>query len=316
MQPNYQETQKQKLELKTVDFIGLFVVLCSIFSIFDEQSYFSDLLSSFRFQYLIFLVVWSLYSLVARKNYFIIGISFPIILNLYFLAPTWTVGKVVKTDFEIYFANVLSSNEKYNFLINDVLEKEPDLVVLQEVTKGWEKALSKLSKSYPYKVVVSREDNFGIAVYSSVDFKSYRTFLSSAGLESILVELAVSNENISILTTHPLPPIGRDYWKSRNDQYNEIKNYFNGVTGEKILIGDLNTVPWSSYIQKIEKNNQIESINSFQDSWNTFFPPMFRIRTLFAFASSSIKGEIRILDDIGSDHLPFLLKIKIHEDKL
>lgn len=316
MQPNYQETQKQKLDLKTVDFIGLFVVFCSIVSIFDERSYVSDLLSSFRFQYFLFLIVWYLHTLYNRKKYFGLGISFSIILNLYFLLPTWTVDKVIKTDFEIYFANVLSSNDKYDLIINDVLKKEPDLVVLQEVTEGWEKALSKLSKSYPYKVVVPREDNFGIAVYSSIEFKSYRTFLSSAGLESILVELKVSNEKITILTTHPLPPIGLDYWNSRNEQYDEIKDYFKDSTGEKILIGDLNTIPWSSYIQRIEKNNKMESINSFDDSWNTFFPPMFRIRTLFALASSSIKGEIRILDDIGSDHLPFLLKIKIHEDKL
>lgn len=316
MQLKYQKSLKQNLEIKTFDFIGLFVVFCSVVSIFDERFYLSDLLSSFRFQYLIFLVAWLLYTLVIRKKYFIVSVLIPIALNLFYLAPTWSVDKIDKADLKIYFANLLSSNDKYDLVINNILKKNPHLVVLQEVTQAWEKELSKLSKKYPYKVVVSREDNFGIAVYSSVEFKYHKTYLSSAGLESILVELAVEDENISVLTTHPLPPIGLDYWNSRNVQYDEIKDYFKKSTGRKILIGDLNTVPWSFYIQNVEKENQIVSINSFDDTWNTLFPPMFRIRTLFALASSSIKGEIRILDDVGSDHFPLLLKIKFNKGKL
>lgn len=316
MQLKYQKSLKQNLEIKTFDFIGLFVVFCSVVSIFDERFYLSDLLSSFRFQYLIFLVAWLLYTLVIRKKYFIVSVLIPIALNLFYLAPTWSVDKIDKADLKIYFANLLSSNDKYDLVINNILKKNPHLVVLQEVTQAWEKELSKLSEKYPYKVVVSREDNFGIAVYSSVEFKYHKTYLSSAGLESILVELAVEDENISVLTTHPLPPIGLDYWNSRNVQYDEIKDYFKKSTGRKILIGDLNTVPWSFYIQNVEKENQIVSINSFDDTWNTLFPPMFRIRTLFALASSSIKGEIRILDDVGSDHFPLLLKIKFNKGKL
>ncbi|WP_157868245.1 endonuclease/exonuclease/phosphatase family protein [Halobacteriovorax marinus] len=186
------------MELKTIDFVGLFVVFCSVVSIFDERYYLSDLLSSFRFQYLNFLVAWLLYTLVIRKKIFIVSALIPIALNLFYLAPTWIVDKIDKADLKIYFANLLSSNDKYDLVINDILKKSPNLVVLQEVTQAWEKELSKLSKKYPYKVVVSREDNFGIAVYSSIEFKSYRTFISSAGLESLLVALKVSNENITM----------------------------------------------------------------------------------------------------------------------
>ncbi len=302
--------------MKTFDLIGLFVFFCSVVSIFDEHFYLSDLLSSFRFQYLVFLVIWLLYTLSFRKKYLIVGILFPIFINLYYLAPTWSVGKIDKPDLKIYFANVLSSNDKYGLVIKDILNKKPDLIVLQEVTEAWKKELSKLSKKYPYNVVVPREDNFGVAVYSSIEFEFHKTYLSSAGLESILVDLVVANRNISILTTHPLPPVSQDYWRLRNEQYDEIKDYFKEANEKKILIGDLNTVPWSFYVQEIEKDNQIKSVNSFEDTWNTFFPPMLRIRTLFALVSNSITSEILVSDDIGSDHLPFLLKIKFNKDKL
>lgn len=302
--------------MKTFDLIGLFVSFCSVVSIFDEHFYLSDLLSSFRFQYLVFLVIWLLYTLSFRKKYLIVGILFPIFFNLYYLVPTWSVSKIDELDLKIYFANVLSSNDKYGLVIKDILNKKPDIIVLQEVTEAWKEELSKLSKKYPYNVVVPREDNFGVAVYSSIEFEFHKTYLSSAGLESILVDLAMANRNISILTTHPLPPVSQDYWRLRNEQYDEIKDYFKEANEKKILIGDLNTVPWSSYVQEIEKDNQIKSVNSFKDTWNTFFPPMLRIRTLFALVSNSITGEILVSDDIGSDHLPFLLKIKFNKDKL
>lgn len=302
--------------MKTFDLIGLFVSFCSVVSIFDEHFYLSDLLSSFRFQYLVFLVIWLLYTLSFRKKYLIVGILFPIFFNLYYLVPTWSVSKIDELDLKIYFVNVLSSNDKYGLVIKDILNKKPDIIVLQEVTEAWKEELSKLSKKYPYNVVVPREDNFGVAVYSSIEFEFHKTYLSSAGLESILVDLAMANRNISILTTHPLPPVSQDYWRLRNEQYDEIKDYFKEANEKKILIGDLNTVPWSSYVQEIEKDNQIKSVNSFKDTWNTFFPPMLRIRTLFALVSNSITGEILVSDDIGSDHLPFLLKIKFNKDKL
>lgn len=296
--------------LKNIDVLAVFIGICSFVSIFDTSFYLADLLNSFRFQYVLILFFYLGWSLYKKSIVKVVLASIFIVLNLSYLYPTWKAIKVSHPDLKIYFSNVLSSNRNHTLIINDILSKKSDIVVLQEVNSAWTESLNVLLKSYPFKIEIPREDNFGLAVYSKIEILKHRIFVSNAEVESILFNIKLKERELAILATHPLPPIGLDYWKSRNEQYSEIKEYFDGIKSSKILIGDLNTVPWSSYISNIESENNLKSINSFWDTWNTDFPIGLRIRMLITMVSKNMTGEMIVLDEVGSDHLPVLIKIK------
>lgn len=64
-------------------------------------------------------------------------------------------------------ANVLSTNTDYATFANWVRLTQPDVIAVLEVNAPWGAALEGLA-SYPYRKIVAREDNFGIALLSKL----------------------------------------------------------------------------------------------------------------------------------------------------
>ena len=148
--------------------------------------------------------------------------------------------------------NVHTANERSDLVKQLIRDQDPDVVLLLEVNAKWVAALEELQPVYPYRQVEFREDNFGIALYSKHALTACRTmYLGEAGLPTVVGEIEIAGKQLTIVGTHPLPPISRAYTALRNEQLEAVARYVASITGPKIVMGDLNTSPWSHCFSRL-----------------------------------------------------------------
>jgi hypothetical protein len=88
-----------------------------------------------------------------------------------------------------------------------------------EVNAEWIEALEELRPVYPHQQVEPREDNFGIALYSKRAFTTCGiVYLGRAVVPSVVGEVEVAGQRLTIVGTHPLPPMSAANTALRNDQ--------------------------------------------------------------------------------------------------
>jgi len=138
-------------------------------------------------------------------------------------------------------------------------------------------------------------------------------FLGKSGFPTIICKLIINNQPLTLIATHPCSPAGRHNYYLRNDQLNSISERIKQISGPLILVGDLNITMWSNDYKKfISKAGLYNARKGFGilPSWPAAFPYPLRIPIDHCLLSSDLKvKEIKLADNIGSDHLPVIIDI-------
>jgi endonuclease/exonuclease/phosphatase (EEP) superfamily protein YafD len=278
-----------------------------------------ELFSHFRIQYFAALSIISLIFACSRKFKIAIFIGCFAILNLFLILPYYTkLGTNAKGNSNIYkaiFINVHTANQKYHLVKELILKERPDFIVLAEVNNRWIKGIEEIEKDYPFYKLSPSEDNFGIALYSRHPFIDCKIkMFGTAYVPSIVSEFNIENRRFILLGTHPLPPTGKEYSQWRNEQLDAIAKYLSTIDGHKMLIGDLNTTPWSPYFtQLLKQASLIDSSkgNGIARTWPTS-SFILRIPIDHCLVSTDIKIlEKHAGEDIGSDHYPLIVSFTL-----
>ena len=153
----------------------LVTALFSFATSFDEWHRLLELFSHFRLQYLVIAALLTCAFLFLRwPGYILLGLA-TIAVNAWHVAPWYLPvehSPVADSDIRILHANILVSNDSSDRFFMAVTKADPDIVVMQEATPEWLSSLGSLDSIYPYKLVESRNDPFGIALYSKYPFES------------------------------------------------------------------------------------------------------------------------------------------------
>ena len=191
-----------------------------------------------------------------------------------------------------------------------------DVIVLQELTPAWQKHVEFIRKEYPYYKEEVRSNNFGIAIYSKIPFSkvSTKNYIDEMH-PSILAEIIVDAKPLSILATHPVPPLpNQARFERRNKQYELMKQEIDALPNENIiLVGDLNSTVYSPNFKLVQSDKMKDARSGFglNNSWNAFIP-IFRTNIDQCWVSKKIKvTNFYRGDDIKSDHFPIVAELKI-----
>lgn len=210
-------------------------------------------------------------------------------------------------------ANVKTSNRDYERLLSFINSASPDVVAVIEIDDGWAKALESLSPDYPYRVVEPRSDNFGIALLSRVPLNHARVeYLGDVDVPSILARVNLDKDAITIVATHPFPPVRSEVAAERNRQLAAVADVAAQAPGEVVVMGDLNVAPWSRYFADLLRAGQLhDSRRGFdlQPSWPTFCMPLMTPIDHVLISSGLTVTDRRTGPQIGSDHLPVMATI-------
>jgi endonuclease/exonuclease/phosphatase (EEP) superfamily protein YafD len=216
-------------------------------------------------------------------------------------------------DIKILSINLLSSNNNSDEVLDFIINEDPDLIVLQEVNQKWDTYLSSLGSTFPFKLTEIREDNFGLVVLSKVELiDPEKIILSNSGVPSFYFKINMDSKETHFIATHPLPPIGTDYFDYRNEQFTNLNKMVKRLNGSKVLIGDLNTTSFSPNFNRIIEGTSLRDSRlgfGLQPSWNAQIP-FISVTIDHILISKEIMVTNRMVGpDIGSDHFPVIIKI-------
>jgi endonuclease/exonuclease/phosphatase (EEP) superfamily protein YafD len=192
----------------------------------------------------------------------------------------------------------------------------PDVLLVIEVNDSWIAALDQLSVSYPHRIVQSRRDCWGIALYSRLPFKQIEVRqIGSADIPSIFAQLEDRDgRSYYLIGTHPLAPVRVTNVELRNGQLEAIGELAASLDGPVILLGDLNTTSWSPYFRDLVKTSGLrDSRKGFgiQPTWPGGLGD-FGIAIDHVLISPGISVRDRAIGpDIGSDHRPVIIELVV-----
>jgi endonuclease/exonuclease/phosphatase (EEP) superfamily protein YafD len=277
-----------------------------------------ELMTHFRLQYLVGSVFATTIYIVSNKK---IGLGlalFCVILNsidvvLWYLPAEQSHN----SNLRIVISNVLTSNQRYRDVIDYVKAENPDLLVIMEMDKVWQYRLQTLKSLLPYSIEEPRADNFGLAIFSKLPLINPQVKdwgQSLVIVPSLTADITVRDRVVSLIATHPVPPLNDEYSISRNSQMNDIADYVRQVGNESVVMGDLNMSMWSPYYRKfIDRANLRNTRQGFgiQASWPTNLP-LLQIPIDHCLITPNLKvSNNRIGKDIGSDHYPLITDLSI-----
>jgi endonuclease/exonuclease/phosphatase (EEP) superfamily protein YafD len=137
-------------------------------------------------------------------------------------------------------ANVLMIHQDPNRVIADLVEQDPDLIVLQEISHEWADAIERSAalEPWPHRLIHPQIGSFGVAVLSKVPLPM--TLEELAGIPMAKVELTLNGQRIDVYDVHTLPPRSADYAAIWSEQMTLLADRVQSSPVPVILAGDFN----------------------------------------------------------------------------
>ncbi|WP_324719376.1 endonuclease/exonuclease/phosphatase family protein [Salinimicrobium sp. HB62] len=277
-----------------------------------------DIFSHFKLQYLLFLLLLLPAGLVLfrKKLVPLIPVLLLLLWNARFILPLYLEGPIQEEasggGISILAINLLASNTNYAEALGLIAEKNPDVVILLEVSPQWEEQLEVLTVDFPFHHLLPQKNNFGIGILSKNPVKTEVSHFNRDFPPSLHSKLEIDGHLVSILATHPVPPVGQAAFELRNEQLQAIEELSATQAGNFIVVGDLNTSSYSTHFQNLLLKGELRDSrkgSGIAATWPADLP--FMRTTLDHFL---LKGSMKVLKrtterDIGSDHLPIFIRL-------
>jgi len=303
---------------------GAVLAAATVAGFLDRAWWPFELFTHFRVQYLLGLaLVVAVAFLTRRRRSAVVfsvfaGLNLALIAPLYFGADAPPPGSAPRL--RITLLNVLTSNDRHEDVLAMVRERDPDLLFLMETSERWLSSLSPLCERYPYVVSRARSDNFGIALYSKVPFERAEIVtLRGADVPSVVARILVGGEAVTLIGTHPVPPVLAYRARLRNRQLDAVAQLAASTEGRVIVLGDLNCSPWSFYFRRLLEQGGLRDSAKGQGvrlTWPTsvkLFPLRIPIDHCLLGPGFAVL-ETEVGDAVGSDHFPLHLTLALTDD--
>lgn len=242
-----------------------------------------------------------------------------------FLPQSDPTSHLQKT-FDILLLNTNSANQRYDDVLNLVRERSPHLFALLEVNDAWVNQMNLTLSDYPYRKVVARPDNFGIALYSRIALDDVDVYFHPpANVPSLAVRYQWNDSLINLMVTHPIPPMSRWAFGARNAQFKQLaqrqkERQRPGQKGNEnwIVLGDFNITSWSYHYKHLLKTMNLRNAH-LGFGWNPTWPtmlPLAAIQIDHVFISDTLNVvDYTVERHVGSDHWPIFVRLALEENK-
>lgn len=283
-----------------------------------EYHWLLDAFSHFRVQYLFLFLSLLVISLIVRKQKLalvngVLVLSIAGTLMKFYWKDTPSAS--AKTTLKLCAINLLSSNDEYSKVIDFIRDTDADVVVVQELSNKWGQQLNVLSEEYLYRGMLPRSDNFGIGILSKVPLEDTKfTSLSGAKVSTVTTTLRLQSQFITIIGTHPPPPVGMQQFVWRNEQLTNLSTFTMSQTTPVVLLGDLNCSSFSPNFRRLIDQSGLRDTRigyGLQPTWPVNLFPLW-----VTIDHCLVSKDIAVLDravgpNIGSDHLPVIVTLDL-----
>jgi endonuclease/exonuclease/phosphatase (EEP) superfamily protein YafD len=243
----------------------------------------------------------------------LIAISWNAVSILPYYIPNTKNEIKTKQSLKLTSINLLSNNTEVESVENYIISENPDVLVLMEYTPIWKRDLAPVLEKYPFKEVVARIGNFGIALYSKFEMKSTVDYFHLNHTPSIISNLKIEKLDFTIVATHPVPPMGQNEFLNRNRHLSTIVSRRASFSENFILVGDFNMSSFSNHFTELLQSDLEDSRIGFGllPTWPAGFF-VFQTTLDHCLVSNNLEVLERTTGpNIGSDHLPISVVIGV-----
>ena len=294
-------------------FIGSCLGLATLAGFFGGSWWVLDLFAGFRHQLAAGLLLCCLLAGLARWNKTALALGVLAIINLSLVLPLFLGPDRPETGaLRVLSFNVRANNRRFDEAIDFIRASGADVVVLHEVTLGWEDAVEAASHRFDdWSYEITKAGGLGgtlvLAPTGSV-VESFGFGLSDARAVEIMLPAG-----IAILAVHPLSPYNVFRAEQNDHQLGFAADWAANQDGPAIVVGDFNATPWSFPFRRLlASTDLLDSARGFglELSYPADSNPLLRISIDHLLHSPDFAVVDRRLGPaMGSDHFPLTVDL-------
>jgi endonuclease/exonuclease/phosphatase (EEP) superfamily protein YafD len=235
---------------------------------------------------------------------------------------------------KVVSVNLWYRNDSYAPAVNYLLRTDADVIGLVEITAQWMTALQPLFDRYPYRldcmqtvppceIMLLSKHAFKKSfagridgkrpsiVWGEIDFAGKTVAVAETHLSWPLLAAADNAEATVAGTLQPEPLIGSDPLL-QSQQGSAIAQYLSGLDADLVLMGDFNSVPWSTTHQAFRAATGLRNDGPLVQTWPAWGPFWMRLPIDHIFVRGALeRRNFRRGPFVGSDHLPVEAEIVV-----
>jgi endonuclease/exonuclease/phosphatase (EEP) superfamily protein YafD len=261
----------------------------------------------------------------------VIGLAWNLAIVWPYLPSAGGTGAIASAEpqpgFKVVSANLWYRNESYRPAVNYLMQSDADVIGLVELTPQWLTALQPLFERYPYRVdCMERTPPCEVMLISKHPFlKSFAGRIDHNWPTIVWGEIAVNGRTVTVAETHlawPLLPASDSAHVSlasalqaepllssepllQSRQVVALAQYLSGLDEDLVLMGDFNSVPWSTTQQSLRAASGLHNDGPMVETWPAWGPFWLRLPIDHIFVRGALeRRDFHRGPFIGSDHLP------------
>lgn len=249
--------------------LGAVLIIGSIVLV-TEPAWFIAALDSLRIPYAVFLVVFITIFFI-RGNNFLVSSG---VIALLILAPgIWPYFKtaektpleenlennqVSESDFSVLHFNVKENNKRITSVAEAALNSNADIVSMQELKENSLQVIDTLMRTkYPYCLSDLSIKGFGLALYSKYPIDSGQVIIAHE-FPMLVGRINIKGKEFNFISATTSTPTNEKDFQKQIKQFKFITEYANKINGPLILMGDMNSAPWSNQIESLLKETNLK----------------------------------------------------------
>jgi len=224
--------------------------------------------------------------------------------------------------------NVLHMNRDKQAVSSYLNDCDADLIFVQEADAWWDQTIREMDLPYIIAESQPREGSFGVLMLAHtslvdddaivlkdthvIDLADGFTGHERPAIEAIL---HLNSQPVRILCIHPPPPVSALHTRLRDSVLDKAKQWSDEQTDPHVVIGDLNTTPWSYAFRILTHDGQLVSTQNGlgnQGTWPSRLPmPWYLPIDHCVHSAEWVCIDHRVGEHIGSDHWPLLVTLAL-----
>jgi endonuclease/exonuclease/phosphatase (EEP) superfamily protein YafD len=228
---------------------------------------------------------------------------------------------------KVVSVNLWYRNDSYDTAINYLMQTDADVIGLVELTPQWLTALQPLFDRYPYRAdCMQRTPPCEVMLISKHPFvKSFAGRIDHKWPTIVWGQIAIDGRTVTVAETHlawPLLPASDSANVSlanalrpepllssepllQSRQVVALAQYLSGLDEDLVLMGDFNSVPWSTTQQSLRAASGLHNEGPMVETWPAWGPFWLRLPIDHIFVRGALERRaFQRGPFVGSDHRP------------
>lgn len=293
------------------------LLLASLLAQLGRFGWLPELATHFRIQYLaVALLLAVVFALLRRPVPALLAVALLLLQVWYtgdYLLPSASqraqpAGEPVR----LLSLNLYYRNHDHDAVRDYLRARDPDVLVLSELTPEWVRELAAVTAGYPYWKSVDQRGPWGLGVFSRYPLREAVALdLGVPGSVNVRAILDLPGGALDLVAVHLSSPTSAARAAMRNRQLEALAKLLGpaAVSGAppRLLVGDMNLTPFSPYFATLLAQTGLRDArqpDGLLGSWPSWLPPM-QVTIDHCLVDAALAAtRVRRGPDVGSDHYP------------